>query len=391
LEQSKQRAKVLHDDASATDGRKEELRRLVTISTTNASTNPTTTPTPTPPLRIPTMNQGGIEPAVMGSINIQHLKDVANTTTATTTTTTTTRQSDDLHYTTVMANHEREDENPQQLLLLLGGGGMQQQQQQEEEVMKFPTICSHCQKEAETNMTMKKIPHFKEVLIMCLVCDHCGYRSCEVKGGGGAGAGAGGSIPLYGSKITVSIACINDLDRHVLKSDTAGIQIPDVDLQLQEGGLNGFYTTIQGLLLKIVAQLKKANPFPLGDSGMVQQQEQQQQHRSKDDLIDDSSTARPNRLHTRYMTLLQTLEEMSQGRILPFTLIVTDPLSNSYVSPIPNTDTTIAFSQKAIQDANSGCDDYDSYVDPGILYEDVPRTDAQNEALGLNDILTEGY
>jgi zinc finger protein len=52
-----------------------------------------------------------------------------------------------------------------------------------EEVMKFPTTCSHCYKPAETDMCITDIPHFKEVIIMSMVCDNCGYKSNEIKGG----------------------------------------------------------------------------------------------------------------------------------------------------------------------------------------------------------------
>ena len=68
-----------------------------------------------------------------------------------------------------------------------------------QEVLKFPTTCSHCYKPAETDMCVTDIPHFKEVIIMSLVCDHCGFRSNEIKGGG--------SIPKYGCKITLQFSC----------------------------------------------------------------------------------------------------------------------------------------------------------------------------------------
>ena len=33
-------------------------------------------------------------------------------------------------------------------------------------------------------MCVTDIPHFKEVIIMTLNCEECGYRSNEIKGGG---------------------------------------------------------------------------------------------------------------------------------------------------------------------------------------------------------------
>lgn len=44
-------------------------------------------------------------------------------------------------------------------------------------------------------MKSVNIPHFKEVIIMSTVCDHCGYKSNEVK--------TGGEIPAKGKKNSV--------------------------------------------------------------------------------------------------------------------------------------------------------------------------------------------
>jgi zinc finger protein len=53
-----------------------------------------------------------------------------------------------------------------------------------QEALRFPTVCASCYKQAETTMCVTDIPHFKEVVIMSLVCDSCGFKSNEIKGGG---------------------------------------------------------------------------------------------------------------------------------------------------------------------------------------------------------------
>jgi zinc finger protein len=45
-----------------------------------------------------------------------------------------------------------------------------------DEVYSFPATCPECMKHCSTHMKMVDIPHFKEVVIMSTVCDHCG---CE--------------------------------------------------------------------------------------------------------------------------------------------------------------------------------------------------------------------
>ena len=45
-----------------------------------------------------------------------------------------------------------------------------------EEVMTFPTTCPHYNVPATTNMCVTNIPHFKEIIIMSLDCEKCGYK-----------------------------------------------------------------------------------------------------------------------------------------------------------------------------------------------------------------------
>ena len=53
------------------------------------------------------------------------------------------------------------------------------------------------------------IPYFKQVVIMATVCDACGHRDNEVKGGTG--------IEPKGKKITLLVSKKEDLNRDVLK------------------------------------------------------------------------------------------------------------------------------------------------------------------------------
>lgn len=244
---------------------------------------------------------------------------------------------------------------------VLGGVGRQ-------EVMKFATICSNCFQPSETDMCVVDIPHFKEVIIMSMLCESCGYKSNEIKGGGG--------IPKFGTKITLSLTSPNDLAREVLKSDTAGLAIPELDLVLDEGGLDGLYTTIEGLLKKIRDRLESANPFGSGDSA-------KKHHLTNDG--GDFSSASP--VHERYMAFLEKLKDMSEGKILPFILEISDPLSNSFVGPLPND--AIALSLQAEKEGSSRC--YEEYVDQGMQVDEYERTHEQNEDLGLNDMKTEHY
>ena len=67
-------------------------------------------------------------------------------------------------------------------------------------------------------MCITYIPNFKEVFIMYLTCEECGYRSNEIKGGGG--------IPRFEPNITLRVKTKDYLAREVLNYDMAGIWIP---------------------------------------------------------------------------------------------------------------------------------------------------------------------
>lgn len=237
-----------------------------------------------------------------------------------------------------------------------------------QEAIKFETTCSNCYRPAETDMCVTDIPHFKEVIIMSMVCEQCGFKSNEIKGGG--------AIPKFGTKITLSIRGPEDLGREVLKSDTAGIAIPELQLELQEGGLDGIYTTVEGLLKKMKDRLEMANPFGSGDSA-------KKQHLTNDG--GDFSSPSPNSV--RYMEFLGKLNSMSEGEVFPFTLVISDPLSNSFVGPIPSD--AMALSLQAEKEESGKC--YEDYEDPGMDVEEYERSHLQNEELGLNDMKTENY
>ncbi|KAJ1964162.1 nucleolar zinc-finger protein, partial [Dispira parvispora] len=197
------------------------------------------------------------------------------------------------------------------------------------EVLSFPANCSHCNAPSMTRMKMIDIPHFKEVIIMSTTCDSCGYKSNEVK--------SGGAVSPQGRKITLKIEDSEDLSRDILKSETCGLSIPEIDLELQPGTLGGRFTTVEGILSQVRDELYSKAPFMYGDS---------------------SSDNRRARLEA----FLAKMDDVIQGRT-PCTLVLDDPLANSHLQNI-----------------------YAPDPDPNMTIEDYDRTWEQNEGLGLNDI-----
>eukprot|EP00814_Leptocylindrus_danicus_P016629 CAMPEP_0116012476 /NCGR_PEP_ID=MMETSP0321-20121206/5148_1 /TAXON_ID=163516 /ORGANISM="Leptocylindrus danicus var. danicus, Strain B650" /LENGTH=659 /DNA_ID=CAMNT_0003481831 /DNA_START=22 /DNA_END=2001 /DNA_ORIENTATION=- len=239
-----------------------------------------------------------------------------------------------------------------------------------QEAISFPTECPHCRKQSQTDMCVTDIPHFKEVIIMSLMCDHCGFKSNEVKGGGG--------IPKFGTKCTVVVNSVEDLGREVLKSDTAGIAIPDLELDLEEGSLNGMYTTVEGLMEKLHKNLVEANPF-----GSISSDSASKHHLTND----GGEFSGPTSTQIKYMQFLEKVKSCAKGEMLPFTLVVNDPLSNSFIGPVPKD--AIALALQAEAEDSTAC--YDAYEDRYLTITEYKRSTDQDEILGIADMKTENY
>jgi zinc finger protein len=207
-------------------------------------------------------------------------------------------------------------------------------------VYTLPAECPGCAKQCVVNMQNVNIPHFKEVFIWSTVCDHCGYRTNEVK--------TGGAIPDKGSRVTLKVETIEDLSRDILKSDTCGMSSPDLDLSVQPGTLGGRFTTIEGLLTEVRDQLH-GQIFETGDEDLA-----------PGDSMAESDKAIWDRFFSR-------LEAAIKGE-LKFTITLEDPLANSYVQNL-----------------------YEPEPDPRLKVEEYDRTEEEEEELGLNDMKTEGY
>jgi len=203
----------------------------------------------------------------------------------------------------------------------------------DDEVFVFHGHCSSCGHPLDTMMKKVVIPYFKDILIMSTNCDRCGYRDNEVK--------SGSAISELGKRITLKVEDRDDLSRDILKSETAGLSIPEIDLVLQHGTLGGRFTTLEGILNQVYEELSD-KVFAQGDASNLK------------DKVD-------------FETFLRNLKEVKSAE-RPFTVIIDDPLANSYMQNL-----------------------YAPDPDPNMTIETYERTWDQNEELGLNDIKVEGY
>ncbi|CAO1634219.1 unnamed protein product [Jaminaea pallidilutea] len=203
-----------------------------------------------------------------------------------------------------------------------------------EEIFTFQGVCSSCNATLDTLMKKVNIPYFKDILIMSTNCDACGYRDNEVK--------SGSAISDKGRKITLKVEDGEDLTRDILKSESAGFEIPEIDLHLSPGTLGGRFTTLEGLLQQVYDEL------------------------SERVLMRGDSSASSDR--QAFEGFLGKLKGVMSAETCPFTVILDDPLASSYLQ-----------------------NPYAPDADPQMTIEDYERTYDQNEDLGLNDIKVENY
>jgi zinc finger protein len=202
------------------------------------------------------------------------------------------------------------------------------------EIFHFPEKCSACAAPGTLNMVVTEIPHFKEIILMAFSCENCGYRTSEVK--------AGGAIAPKGTRVTLRVEAPEDMSRDLLKSETASVQVPEIELDITEGSMGGRFTTIEGLLSTLREQLTNMNQFSMGDSSM-------------------------NITKLSFTTFLDRLRVLETGNE-PFTLILDDPVSNSYIQNL-----------------------YAPDDDPQLHVEEYTRTWEQDEDLGLHQMNVENY
>lgn len=200
----------------------------------------------------------------------------------------------------------------------------------ENEVQTFSATCPTCYAPCETHMKVVNIPHFKDVIIMSTVCEKCGYKSNEVK--------TGGAIPEKGRRITLFVEEPDDLARDILKSETCGLSIPELSLELNPGTLGGRFTTIEGLLTQVYEELHSRVFTQTSDS------------------MNEASKA-------SWTGFFENLKEAIDAK-KKFTVKMEDPLAGSYIQNV-----------------------YAPDDDPNMKIEDYERTFQQNEDLGLNDMV----
>ena len=161
---------------------------------------------------------------------------------------------------------------------------------------------------------------------MSFYCEHCHFKNNEVQ--------PAGEIQEQGSKYTFMLGSLDDMERQLVKSDTAILTIEELEIEVPAG--RGRLTNVEGILSEVLKDLE-------GD----------QKLRKKEDP----------ELYEKINGVVQSLIKMLIGGKFPFTISLNDPAGNSWIEP----STT------------------DSKTKGRYTHSQYPRTPEQNEALGLGE------
>jgi len=186
------------------------------------------------------------------------------------------------------------------------------------------SLCMACGENGVTRMMLHKIPSFRELIIASFECEHCGERNNEVT--------FGGEIQLLGSKFSLKVISEKDLDRQVVKSDSASVYIPEIDFEIPPGTQKGEISTIEGFLRQAANNLG---------------------------LYQDARMEQTPEIGIKVAEIIGQLMSMAMGETLPFNFIVNDIAGNSFVENpyAPKNDSNMIvshFKRSAAEDISLG-------------------------------------
>ena len=149
-----------------------------------------------------------------------------------------------------------------------------------------------------TRLLLTKVPFFREIILMSFSCDHCGFENVEVQ--------SAGEIQERGTKFSFRVEQPLDLQRQIVKSDTAACRIDDLDLEIPAG--RGRLTSVEGLVASVAEDLEKG---------------QEERRESQPDVF------------ATLDEIIRSLAKMTDGTAYPFSVSMDDPAGNSSFEPSP--------------------------------------------------------
>lgn len=160
---------------------------------------------------------------------------------------------------------------------------------------EIESLCMNCYKNGTTRMLLTKIPFFKEIIVSSFSCANCDWSDTEIQ--------SAGRIQDQGVCYTLKVKTKQDLNREVVKADSAVTKIPELDFEIPPFTQKGSLSTVEGLLDRTVAGLEQDQPARRAADPQVAEK------------LDE---------------FIQKLKKL-KGVEEEFTLVIEDPSGNSFV------------------------------------------------------------
>ncbi|KAM4587464.1 zinc finger protein ZPR1 [Odontesthes bonariensis] len=176
---------------------------------------------------------------------------------------------------------------------------------------EIESLCMNCYQNGITRMLLTKIPFFKEVIVSSFSCANCGWSNTEIQ--------SAGQIQEQGVCYTLKVQTKQDLNREVVKADSATTRIPELDFEIPPFTQKGSLSTIEGLLDRAVAGLEQ------------------------DQLVRRATDPEVAEKIDGFIQKLKKLKDVEDE----FTLVIEDPSGNSFVeNPVaPQKDEALTISR----------------------------------------------
>ncbi|OBS74406.1 hypothetical protein A6R68_15059 [Neotoma lepida] len=103
---------------------------------------------------------------------------------------------------------------------------------EEQQPTEIESLCMNCYRNGTTRLLLTKIPFFREIIVSSFFCEHCGWNNTEIQ--------SAGRIQDQGVRYTLTVRGQEDMNREVVKTDSATTRIPELDFEIpafsQKGG-----------------------------------------------------------------------------------------------------------------------------------------------------------
>ncbi|XP_023595732.1 zinc finger protein ZPR1 isoform X2 [Trichechus manatus latirostris] len=124
---------------------------------------------------------------------------------------------------------------------------------EEQQPTEIESLCMNCYRNGVTRLLLTKIPFFREIIVSSFSCEHCGWNNTEIQ--------SAGRIQDQGVRYTLTVRAQEDMNREVVKTESATTRIPELDFEIPAFSQKGALTTVEGLINRAISGLEQDQPM----------------------------------------------------------------------------------------------------------------------------------